>query len=251
MTPRRPTALVAEDEEVLRKELVERLHQLWPELHVIAEAADGIEALQLFDTAPPDVVFLDIRMPGLSGLDVAREINGRSHVVFLTAFDVHAVEAFEQEAVDYVLKPYDKARLLRALRRVQRRLATPPERMGDWLGELAESRAGRNYLQWINASHGSEVRLITVDEVCYFQADTKYVRVVTAEGEALIRRSLRELAEQLDPARFWTIHRSTIVNADAIASVSRDFAGNLQVRLKRRPERLPVSDAHKRLFKQM
>jgi DNA-binding LytR/AlgR family response regulator len=245
------TALVAEDEAVLREELVGRLGRLWPELSIVRLAANGAEALDALEAETPDVVFLDINMPGATGLEVARAIDGRCHIVFITAYDAHAVEAFEHGAVDYVLKPYDDARLGQAVRRVKARLRAPPVSIEAILDGLAERARPREHLRWINASVGAEVRLITVDEVCYFQADTKYTRVVTADGEALIRRSLKELAEELDPARFWPVHRSIIVNAEAVAGVSRDLAGGMKLRLKGRLERLPVSDQHRRLFRQM
>lgn len=251
MTAARATALIAEDEAVLRDELRARLAIHWPELEIVAEAANGIEALRALERHAPRVVFLDIEMPALGGLEVARQTQGRWHVVFVTAYDAHAVAAFEQGAVDYVLKPYDDARLALAVRRVRERLASPPASLDGLLRELARSTPAREHLRWINASQGQEVRLITVDEVCYFQSDTKYTRVVTGAGEALIRRTLKELADQLDPACFWPIHRSTIVNANAIAGISRDLRGRISVRLKSRSERLPVSDAHAHLFRQM
>jgi len=247
----RTTALIAEDEAVLRDELHARLGELWPELEVVALADNGIEALQLLQLRRPDVAFLDIEMPGLTGLELARECEGRSHVVFVTAYDAHAVAAFEQGAIDYVLKPYNTARLAATVRRVKERLDAGPPSLSGVLRELAQAAPRRPWLQWINASQGQEVRLITVDEVLYFQADTKYTRVVTAEHEALIRTPLKELSESLDPACFWPIHRSTIVNANAIAGVTRDFRGRVLVRLKARAEKLPVSDAHTHLFRQM
>ena len=246
-----PTALIAEDEAVLREELVGRLARLWPDLTIATLAANGVEALDALERDHPDVVFLDINMPGASGLEVARALDGRSHIVFITAYDAHAVEAFEHGAVDYVLKPYDDGRLAQAIKRVKARLGAAPASLEALLATLAERTQPRDHLRWINASFGKEVRLITVDEVCYFQSDTKYTRVVTADGEALIRTSLKELGDALDPAKFWPIHRSIIVNAEAVAGVSRDLAGEMKLRLKGRMERLPVSEAHRRLFRQM
>ena len=246
-----PSALIAEDEVVLRDELQAHLKSLWPELKIVALAANGIEALQALDEQRPDVMFLDIQMPGLTGLEVARQAEGRCHVVFVTAYDAHAVAAFEQGAIDYVLKPYDAARIATAVRRVRQRLHETPPALDGVLRELAAAQPPREHLRWINASQGQEVRLITVDEVCYFQSDTKYTRVVTANSEALIRRSLKELQDQLDPSCFWQIHRSTIVNANAIAGVSRDFRGHISVKLKTRSEKLPVSEGHEHLFRQM
>jgi DNA-binding LytR/AlgR family response regulator len=248
---RQVTAVIAEDETVLRDELRLALEKLWPELKVVGEATSGIEALQLLERHRPEVMFLDIEMPGLTGLEVARQVDGRSHVVFVTAYDAYAVAAFEQGAVDYVLKPFDMARLALTIRRLKDRLHSPPPSLAVLLRELAAARPAPEYLRWINASRGNEVRLITVEEVCYFQADTKYTRVVTADGESLIRRTLKELQEQLDPAAFWTIHRSYIVNASAISGVARDFRGRVLVKLKARPEKLAVSEAHAHLFRQM
>ncbi len=247
-----PTALVAEDETTLRQQLVEHLAQLWPELQIVGEAENGIQALRLLDELRPDVVFLDIEMPGATGLEVARQASGRSHVVFVTAYDQHAVAAFEQGALDYVLKPVSAARLFTAIGRVRERLnsSAPPARLDGILAGMA-TPASRSPLRWINASVGQTMKLITVDEVCYFQADNKYTRVVTRDGEALIRKSLKELGEELDNDQFWQIHRSTVVNATAIAGVSRDFRGHLVVKLKERGETLQVSDSYSHRFKQM
>ena len=250
-TPRRPSAVIAEDESVLRDELCSRLGALWPELEIVALAANGIEAVRLIDAHHPDVAFLDIEMPVLTGLEVARQTQGLCHVVFVTAYDEHAVAAFEQGAVDYVLKPYENTRLALSIRRVRQRLAGPPVPLGGLLRDLAQAAPKPEYLRWINAAQGREIRLVTVDEICYFQADTKYTRVVTAASEMLIRRSLKDLQERLDPMTFWPIHRSTIVNANAIAGVSRDFRGRVSVRLKERTEKLAVSEAHEHLFHQM
>jgi DNA-binding LytR/AlgR family response regulator len=249
--PRDPTALLAEDETVLRAELRAHLARVWPELRIVAEAANGIEAMRLLREFNPDVLFLDIEMPGLSGLEVARLAEGHCHVVFVTAYDAHAVAAFEQGAVDYVLKPFDLARLSLAVRRVVQRLGTTPSNLDGLLRELAAGATPRSYLRWIKASRGDTLQLVTVDDVCYFQSDTGYTRVVAMEGEWLIRTPLKELQEQLDPAVFWPVHRSTIVNANAIAGVARDFRGRISIKLKSRPEKLAVSDTHAHLFKQM
>jgi DNA-binding LytR/AlgR family response regulator len=246
-----PTALLAEDEAVLRQELRARLDRLWPELHICGEAQNGLEAVALLERHRPDVVFLDIEMPGMSGIDVARHASGRSHVAFITAFDAHAIAAFEQGALDYVLKPYDDARLGLTIERVKQRLGSQPREIESLLQDLARHAPRRDYLRWINASVGNEVRLITVDEICYFQAGDGYTRVFSEDRECLIRLSLKELLDQLDPACFWMIHRSTIVNANAIAGVTRDLRGRLSVRLKSRPDKLAVSEAHERLFRQM
>lgn len=246
-----PTALLAEDEAVLRKELRSRLDRLWPELHVCCEAENGLEAIALMERYRPDVVFLDIEMPGMSGIDVARRASGRSRVAFITAYDAHAIAAFEQGAIDYVLKPYDDARLALTIERVKERLAARPPEIDSLLQELSLHAPRRDWLRWINASVGTEVQLITVDEVCYFQAGAGYTRVFTPDREGLIRLTLKELSEQLDPACFWMIHRSTIVNANGISGVTRDLRGRLAVKLKALPGKLAVSEAHERLFRQM
>jgi DNA-binding LytR/AlgR family response regulator len=246
-----PTAILAEDETVLREELRQHLQALWPELRIVGEAATGVAALDLIERQPPDVLFLDIEMPLLSGLDVAQQAQGRCHIAFVTAYDMHAVAAFETGAVDYILKPLERARLAVAIERLKQRLSSVPPNLDVLLRELTQSAAPRRYLRWINASLGSNTLVITVDEVMYFQADTKYTRVVTASQEALIRKSLQELQAELDPTIFWPIHRSTLVNANAIAGVDRDLRGRLSVVLKQRKERLSVTESHQHLFRQM
>jgi DNA-binding LytR/AlgR family response regulator len=246
------TAVIAEDEPVLRAQLKDLLNAVWPELTVVAVAEDGFQTMRALEVHDPDVLFLDIQMPGLTGLEVARHASGHYHVVFVTAYDQYAVAAFEEGAVDYVMKPLNTARLATACSRVKKRLATAPADLDSLLDVLAKRTSqGRSYLRWINASLGTDVKLITVDEICYFQSDTKYTRVVTADGESLIRKPLKELLDELDPASFWQIHRSTVVNGNAIASVSRDFAGRLIIKLKSRKETLPVSQPFAHLFRQM
>ena len=242
-------AILAEDEPLLREELAELLARLWPELQIVAQAADGIAALQALAAHAPDILFLDINMPGMSGIEVARQASGRCHVVFVTAYDQHALTAFEQGAADYVVKPVQAARLATTVTRLKERIGRPAPTLEGLLRELGARERG--YLRWINASHGQTVRVITVDDVCYFQAEAKYTRVVTAEGESLIRKPIKELTQELDPASFWQIHRSTIVNVHAIAGVVRDLRGRMQVRLKRREELLAVSDGYTALFRQM
>ncbi|MDB5857023.1 MAG: transcriptional regulator [Ramlibacter sp.] len=246
-----PTAVLAEDEAVLRGELRAHLADLWPELRIVGEACNGFQALQLLERHAPDLLFLDIEMPGLTGLEVARQAGERCHVVFVTAYDAHATAAFEQGAIDYVLKPYSLDRLALTVRRLRQRIGSAAAPLDSLLRQLAGAARPQKYLRWINAAHGNDVALITVDEVLYFQADTRYTLVVTAAGEALIRRPLKELQDELDPANFWPIHRSTIVNANAIAGVTRDFRGRIHVKLKARADRLPVSEAHAHLFRQM
>jgi len=248
-----PTAIVAEDEATLRHQLVEQLGELWPELEIVGEASDGVQALRLLDEHRPDVLFLDIQMPGATGLEVARQASGRCHVVFVTAYDEHAIEAFDQGAVDYVLKPVAPARLFTAISRVRQRLGSPPARLEPTIAQIAggAQSTSKQFLRWINASVGQSLKLITVDEVAYFQADNKYTRVVTGDGEALIRKPLKDLVDELDPNQFWQIHRSTLVNATSIAGVARDFRGRMMVKLKSRVETLLVSDSYTHLFRQM
>jgi DNA-binding LytR/AlgR family response regulator len=245
-------AIVAEDEGVLRVQMRELLAQVWPELDVVALVEDGVKAAQAIERHQPDVLFLDIQMPGMSGLDVARVASGRCHIVFVTAFDQHAVAAFEQGAADYVMKPVSAPRLFTACERVRQRLSSNPMNLDRLLLALAENRpAAKSYLRWINASTGTEVRILTTEEICYFQADTKYTRVVTATSEALLRMPLKDLADQLDPSMFWQIHRSTIVNLNALGGVVRDASGRVLLKLKQRKETLAVSEANAHLFRQM
>jgi DNA-binding LytR/AlgR family response regulator len=243
--------VIAEDEPVLRAELREKLIQLWPGLNVAGEAEDGIEALDALERFKPQVMFLDIEMPGLSGLEVARAASGRCHVVFVTAYNQHAVSAFEQGAVDYVMKPFGLARLATAVSRVRARLDATPADLANLLGVLREQAPQRGYLRWINASLGQNVRLITTSEICYFKADNKYTLVVTADAEAPIRKTIRELVAELDPEVFWPVHRGLVVNANAIALAHRKFNGQFELRLKTRPETLAVSEAFAYRFRQM
>ena len=248
----RPTAMIAEDEALMRERLKERLALAWPELDIVAEAADGDTALALFEEYRPQLAFLDIRMPGRSGLDVAAAIGGDCHIVFISAYDQYALQAFEAGAVDYLLKPIDDERLATAVERVKRKLATPPPDLSALLAEMRATFIGApTRLKWIKAAVGKQVKLIAVDDVVYFQSDAKYTRVVLAQSEALIRTPLKDPVVELDPDRFWQIHRSTIVRLDAIASVLREDAERQFVLLKGRPERLAVSRQFCHLFKQM
>jgi DNA-binding LytR/AlgR family response regulator len=261
MSEAAPRALIADDEPHLAAYLRERLAAIWPDLHIVGVAGDGPEALRLIDAHDPDVLFLDIRMPGLTGLEVARRVSAGVHVVFVTAYDQYAVSAFEREAIDYVLKPVSDERLRETVRRLRERIrsAAPPEGLAaalETLGRMLPTLAGSvpgapERLAWVRAAIGNQVRLIAVDEVCYFKANDKYTSVFTRDGEALIRTSLKELSEQLDPARFWQIHRGTIVNLAHVASSTRDLSGRIQVRLKSRPEMLAVSRAFAHRFRQM
>ncbi|HEY2863907.1 MAG TPA: LytTR family DNA-binding domain-containing protein [Casimicrobiaceae bacterium] len=247
-----PTAVLAEDEAHLREELRETLAELWPELVICAEARNGLEAREALERHAPDILFLDIQMPGLTGLEIAKLANGRCHVVFVTAYDQYAVAAFEHGAVDYVMKPVSADRLEETVRRLKARVHDRPANLDHLLQALAE-RLGdtREYIRWITASQGQELRLITVDEVCYFQADRRYTLVVTADRESLIRRPIKELAEEVDPKMFWQIHRGTLVNANAIAGLVRDLKGHFRVKLKQRSETLSVSESCMHLFREM
>lgn len=249
---RRPTAIVAEDEPLLRAELVELLGKLWPELELVCTAEDGIEALNAISTYSPDVAFVDIQMPGLLGTEVAAAASGKCHVVFVTAYDRHAVEAFERGAVDYVMKPVSAARLVLAITRVKQRIDSAPDDVGPRAATLAKSTPiAHPWLRWINASQGQNIRLITMQEISYFKADHRYTLVVTRDGESPIRKPIRDLLAQLDPDVFWQIHRGTIVNVTAIATVHRCENGTCEVRLKDRSETLSVSVPFVHLFRQM
>jgi DNA-binding LytR/AlgR family response regulator len=246
------TALIAEDEPLMRERLREQLAEAWPELAVVAEAGDGDEALALFDIHRPQIAFLDIRMPGRDGLDVAAAIGADCHVVFVTAYDQYALRAFEAGAIDYLLKPVELDRLLACVDRVRRKLAAPPADLSALLEQLRTAvPSAHSRLRWIKAAVGKQVRLIPVEEVLYFQSDTKYTRVVLPQSEALIRTPLKDLIAELDPDRFWQVHRGTIVNVDAIASVLREDAEKQYVLIKGRPDRLPVSRQFFHLFRQM
>jgi DNA-binding LytR/AlgR family response regulator len=247
-----PTAVLAEDEPLLADELADLLGALWPELRIVERATDGVSALVAIESHRPDLAFLDIRMPLLSGIDVARQAGGRCHVVFITSYDEHAVAAFEAGAVDYVLKPPTAARLMTTVQRLKGRIRQPPEDLRHALRHHAPRAASApRYLQWINASRGTAVRLITVEEILYFRSDQKYTRVVTADSESLIKKTIKELTDELDPTMFWQVHRSAVVNVHAIDCVLRDDRGNLTLRLRRRGETLPVSEAYHHLFRQM
>jgi DNA-binding LytR/AlgR family response regulator len=240
--------LIAEDEALLAAELGEELARLWQQAELLAPVGDGHAALRLFEEARPQVLFLDVQMPGLNGLEVARLVAGRAHVVFVTAYDQYAVQAFDEGAADYVLKPIEPSRLARAVQRVKARLGSPP---AD-LGALVEQPAPPSEpLRWISVPRGRELQLITVDEVCYFRADNKYVEVATAEGVALITTPLKELLQRLPADSFWQVHRSVIVNLSAIRSVRRELDGRLAIVLRQRPEVLPVGSQYAARFRQL
>jgi len=248
----RPTALIAEDEPLMRERLKEKLAEAWPELDIVAEAADGNQALELLQEWQPQIAFLDIRMPGRTGLDVAAAIGGDCHVVFITAYDQYALRAFDAGAVDYLLKPVESDRLAATVERIKKKLHSPPADLTALLTELRATVKGDvQHMKWIKAAIGKQVKLIAVGEVVYFQADTKYTRVVLGNGEALIRTPLKELLAELDPDKFWQVHRGTIVNLDAVSGVLREDAERQFILLKHRQERLPISRQFTHLFKQM
>ena len=247
-------AVIADDEPLLRAQLRSRLERLWPELQVVHEMATGRDVDQVLDAHAPDLFFLDIHMPGVNGLEAARRIGARAHIVFVTAFDQYAVEAFERGAIDYVLKPFNEERLATTVARLRERIGAVPPSLDSLVEQLAERLGGgrqAEHLRWIKASVGSQVRLIPVEEVLFFQSDEKYTRVVTCDGEALIRKPIRELLDELDPARFWQIHRATIVNVDHIAGVRRGLKDQAELSVKGHSQTLTVSRAFTHLFKQM
>jgi DNA-binding LytR/AlgR family response regulator len=248
-----PTAIIAEDEPILRAQLEAKLKKLWPELEIIASVEDGAAALEALEERAPDFMFLDIRMPEMTGVEVARHVGNRAHVVFVTAYDQYAIQAFEAGAVDYLLKPYTDERLAVSVERLRQKLASPPPDLEAIVTQLASQLRGpgREKLQWIKASFGQNLRLIPVADVLFFQSDEKYTRVVTAEAEALIKTPIRELMDGLDPEVFWQIHRSTLVNVNAIASVTRDFRGQAHVKVRGKDENLTVSRIYSHLFKKM
>jgi DNA-binding LytR/AlgR family response regulator len=246
-----PRALIVEDEPGLRDELREQLLALWPALNVVGFAADGVDALRQIARHAPDIVFLDIQIPEPNGLDVARTLRDRCHVVFVTAYDQHALEAFDNGAVDYFLKPIDPARLALTVQRLQQRIDSKPADISQILAALPAAAAPASYMRWITASVGNALRLITTDEVIFFRSDQKYTRVVLADSEVLIKKPLRDLMTELDPEQFWQTHRSTVVNASQIASIEPNMAGQLSLKLKGRREQLPVAEAFVRRFRQL
>ena len=246
-------AVIADDEPLLRAQLRTRLTRLWPELEVVHEMENGRDVDKVLDEHDPQLFFLDIHMPGVNGLEAARVIGDRAHIVFVTAFDQYAVEAFERGAIDYVLKPFNEERLGVTVDRLKERLAARPAPLDALVEQLAERLGARpaEHLRWIKASVGTNVRLIPVEEILFFQSDAKYPRVVTCEAETLIRKPIKELLEELDPEKFWQIHRATIVNVDHIASVKRGLKDQAEIALREHRETLVVSRAFTHLFKQM
>lgn len=249
-----PRAILADDERLMREQLRARLAQAWPELQIVGEAKNGAEAVQLVADERPDLAFLDIQMPGLNGIEAARAIGTACHIVFVTAFSEFAVDAFDEGAVDYVLKPADVERLQRTVLRLKERIASQPRDLAGLLASISERIGGApapTHLQWIQASMGQQLRLIPVADVLFFTSDEKYTRVQTESFEALIRKPIKELIEQLDPAQFWQIHRATIINIRAVAGVVRDLRGRQLVQFRSFPEKLEISRNFTHLFKQM
>jgi DNA-binding LytR/AlgR family response regulator len=248
------TAIIADDEAILRESLRRGLSKAWPELVILGEAQNGREALDLIERQRPDVAFLDIRMPGITGMEVAERVAGACRIVFVTAYDAYALEAFENAAVDYLLKPVSRERLektvLRLKEGLQARESVSIETLRRVMAQISSDEGPRR-LRYVRVQQVDSVRLIPVDEVIYFKAQDKYTQVITCEGESLIRKPIKELAAELDPERFWQIHRGTIVNVRCIDRVSRSLTGKGVVRLKGRSETLTVSNRYLHLFRQM
>jgi DNA-binding LytR/AlgR family response regulator len=261
MTGTRPTALIADDEPLLRKSLTRLLAEAWPELEVVAQARNGREAIAQFEALKPDICFLDVHMPGLSGVDAAREIGRRAHLVFVTAYDQYAVQAFEHEALDYLVKPLEAARLADTVARLQSRLrATQPSGATEALLEQLAAHLHRNAtpanLRWVHATVGQSLRVIPVEDIDFLRSDEKYTLIAWRgdggkPGEALIRTPLKELVDQLDAAHFVQVHRSVVVNRSAISHVTRGENETAHIHLKGREEVLPVSRSYLHLFRQM
>lgn len=250
-------AIIADDEDQLRLYLRSQLAEVWPDLIICGEAMNGQEALALIEQYRPEIAFLDIRMPGLSGMEVAKKIAGACWIVFVTAYDQYAVDAFEHEALDYLLKPVTAERLEKTVKRLKDQITSstrPPRGISEMVQQLMtdlSQRQAQQFLQFVRVQHGDGIRLIPVEEVYYFKASDKYTIVITKDGESIIRKPVKELANELDPQAFWRIHRGTIVNVHCIAQVSRSLTGRGVVRLKGRPESLTVSRIYAHLFKQM
>jgi DNA-binding LytR/AlgR family response regulator len=251
-----PTAVVADDERLMREQIIGRLKQAWPELAIVGEASNGREAVALVRSLEPDIAFFDISMPEMDGVQAAQAVAGEVHVVFVTAHDEYAIKAFEQGAVDYVLKPAELERLAITCGRLRERLKGAPDPMGELLAQLSQRLGAgaiksREYMRWVQASVGATIRMIPTSDILFFRAEDKYTRVQTPTFEALIRKPIRELIDELDPNEFWQIHRSTVVRVDAIEQVSRNFRGQQVVHVKGSPDKLEVSRTFNHLFKQM
>jgi DNA-binding LytR/AlgR family response regulator len=251
-----PTAIVADDERLMREQIVGRLKEAWPELVIVGEAGNGRDAVAMVQRLEPDIAFLDISMPEMDGIKAAQALAGRVHIVFVTAYDQYAIRAFDQGAVDYLLKPVELPRVALACERLREKLQQKPDPMNDLLEQLSQrlgsaSPKPREYMRWVQASVGANIRMIPTSEILFFRAEDKYTRVQTENFEALIRKPIKELIDELDPNEFWQIHRATVVRVDAVAQVSRNLRGNQVVHLKGRDEKLEVSRSFSHLFKQM
>src|SRR5215475_14238226 len=238
-----PTAVVVDDERLMREQIVGRLKEAWPELLIVGEAANGREAVAMVHSLEPDVVFLDINMPEMDGIKTAQALAGRAHLVFVTAYDQYAIRAFEQGAVDYILKPVEPERVALTCTRLRERLQHKPDPVDHLLDQLSqrlgsEGLKPREYMRWVQASVGANIRMIPTSEILFFRAEDKYTRVQTQGFEALIRTPIKDLVDALDPKEFWQIHRSTLVRVDAVAQVSRNFSGKQVVHLKGSDEKL-------------
>jgi DNA-binding LytR/AlgR family response regulator len=243
-------AVIAEDEPLLRAELREALAALWPELDIVAEVGDGAEAIREMERLQPSILFLDIQMPGQSGLEVAARASGRMHVVFVTAYSAYATAAFEQGALDYIVKPFSAERLAKTVSRLKERLRGAPADLRG-LAELLKAYVGdgNRYVRWLTVPHGRELLVVTTDEICYLRAANKYTSVFTANAEYLLTSTLKSMREKLDPQDFWQIHRSFVVNVRSIQAIHRSFRASFEVQLRHRREVLPVSSAYAHLFK--
>ena len=251
-----PTAVIADDERLMREQIIDRLKEAWPELQIVGEASNGNEAIAIVQSEEPDIVFLDIRMPGMDGIQAAQALAGRVHVVFVTAHDEYAISAFEHGAIDYLLKPPEPQRAALTCERLRARLKQAPDPMNDLLAQLSQRLGAggvkpREYMRWVQASVGANIRMIPTSDILFFRAEDKYTRVQTERFEALIRKPIKELIDELDPDEFWQIHRSTVVRVEAVEQVSRDFRGRQIVHVKGSEEKLEVSRSFNHLFKQM
>lgn len=244
-----PTAIIIDDESTLISYLSNKLNKLWPELEILGSAVNGRQGLALAAEVQPDIVFLDIQMPGLSGLQVAQALSAEIKIVFVTAFDEFAVDAFERAAVDYLLKPVTEERLQQSIDRLKQAQSQDHQQLMNLLKEISPTR--QEYLHWIRTGVDDTTSLVAVDDVIYFQADQKYTSVVTADREYVVRRSIKELEQQLDPRQFWRIHRGTIVRVDQIVKAKRDLRGRYSISLRSRPETLRSSASYGHIFKQM
>lgn len=242
------TAVIADDEVHLAEHLRSRLTRLWPELDIAGIAHNGVDALALIARTTPDIAFLDIRMPGLTGLDVARSVPPGTRVVFVTAYDQYAVDAFTAAATDYLLKPVDEERLRSCVDRLRNQPPPPRDQLAALFDRLASS-APAERLRWLRVGHGETTRLVAVDDVLYFQSDSKYTTVVTADREQVVRMTTKELEEQLDQEHFWRINRGAIVNARAIVEARRDLRGRYVLKIRGRKEELRTSEAYAHLFR--